>query len=175
MRMTNEQRKLAEDNHNLIYSFLNKKELVQSEHYDMAAIGLCNAAMTYDSTKGKFSTYAFGCMNRELNIYIAYLNRKKHVPENIISSYDASAIDDVDGSMIDTLLKDEDNNIEYSIENMNFDYFFNKLKDREKTIVKYLKDGLTQQEIAEKLNRSQQAVSLSIKKIRNKWESYSNR
>lgn len=175
MRMTDEQRKLVEDNHNLIYGFLNKKELDIDYYYDIVAIGLCNAAMTYDSTKGKFSTFAYGCMNRELKIYNNYLNRKKSVPEDIVYSYNVKANEDVSESIIDAVIEDSNNNIDYSTETISFNYFLNTLKDRERLIIEHLKNGLTQQEIAKELNRSQQAISLKVKEIRKRWERYSNR
>lgn len=175
MRMTDEQRKLVEDNHNLIYGFLNKKELDIDYYYDIVAIGLCNAAMTYDLTKGKFSTFAYGCMNRELKIYNNYLNRKKSVPEDIVYSYNVKANEDVSESIIDAVIEDSNNNIDYSTETISFNYFLNTLKDRERLIIEHLKNGLTQQEIAKELNRSQQAISLKVKEIRKRWERYSNR
>ena len=76
MRMTDEQRKLVEDNHNLIYGFLNKKELTD-DYYDIVALGLCKAAMNYDESKGRFSTLAFKCMDREIGIYYTYLKKIK--------------------------------------------------------------------------------------------------
>ena len=49
--MTEEQRKLVEDNHNLIYSFLQKYHLTIDEYYGLAAIGLCKAGKTYNGQK----------------------------------------------------------------------------------------------------------------------------
>lgn len=175
MKMTDEQRKLVENNHSLIYGYLNKKGLESDEFYDLAAIGLCNAAMTYDSSKGVFSTYAFACIDREVMNHCVYMNRKKIIPSDMILSYDISADEDFKESCIDTLIDDEFDEIEYSTENMAFEDFITTLKDREILIIKYLKDGLTQQEIAKELNRSQQAVFLNIKNIREKWNIYSNR
>lgn len=174
MRMTDEQRKLVEDNHNLIYGFLNKKELTD-DYYDIVALGLCKAAMNYDESKGRFSTLAFKCMDREMGIYYTYLKRKTFVPENLVFSYNESANEDVSESIIDAVIEDSNNNIDYSTETISFNYFLNTLKDRERLIIKHLKNGLTQQEIAKELNRSQQAISLKVKEIRKRWERYSNR
>lgn len=60
-KLNNEQRKLVEENHNLIYSFLNNQALSINEWYDVCAIGLCNAALTFNGTT-KFSTLAYKCM-----------------------------------------------------------------------------------------------------------------
>lgn len=49
--MNDEQRKLVENNHNLIYAILHKYNLPIDEYYDVAAIGLCKAAITFDAEK----------------------------------------------------------------------------------------------------------------------------
>lgn len=175
MRMTDEQRKLVEENHNLIYGFLNKEELEDDDYYDIVAIGLCKAAMNYNEKKGKFSTFAYKCMNAEVKIYYKYLNKKTLIPNNLVYSYDVSATDDVKETVINSLLKEVKNNIDYSIENVAFEEFLTTLKCEEKLIVECLKEGLTQQEVAKELNKSQQAISLKVKEIRKRWERYSNR
>lgn len=42
--MTDYQRQLVTDNHNLIYRFLQKEKLNMEDWYDLAAIGMCKAA-----------------------------------------------------------------------------------------------------------------------------------
>lgn len=55
--LNDEQKKLVEENHNLIYWYCHKNNLSVDEYYDMLAIELCKAVQTYDSTKSKISTY----------------------------------------------------------------------------------------------------------------------
>lgn len=55
--LTEEQRQLAADNHNLIYYCFKKNNWPLEEYYDVAAICLCEAAKTYNPSKGKFATY----------------------------------------------------------------------------------------------------------------------
>ena len=43
IKLTNDQRKLVEQNHNLIYAFLHTKNLNIEEWYDICAISLCKA------------------------------------------------------------------------------------------------------------------------------------
>ena len=45
IQLNDEQRKLVADNHNLIYQYLIDNNLPQDEYYDIAAIGLCKAAL----------------------------------------------------------------------------------------------------------------------------------
>lgn len=63
--LTEEQRKMAEDNCGLIYVAL-KQYCIPGEYedfYGVMAEGLCNAVRTYDPNRGvKFSTYAMKCM-----------------------------------------------------------------------------------------------------------------
>lgn len=175
MRMTEEQRKLAEKNHNLIYGYLNKRGLEDDEYYDVAAIGLCKAAMSHDSSKGEFSTLAYKCMDNEVKIYWTYLNRKKFIPENLIISYDVPAIEDGNESCIDRLVAGRYNMSNIIIENITQSHFISLLNDKEKNIIKGFKCGLNQTQIAKKLNLKQQMVSYHVKKIRKKWEEFNNK
>lgn len=63
--LTEEQRKMVEDNRGLIYAAL-KQYCIPREYgdfYGVMAEGLCNAVRTYDPHRGiKFSTYAMKCM-----------------------------------------------------------------------------------------------------------------
>lgn len=46
--LTQQQQHLVEDNHKLIYFYLYRNSLSVDEFYDVAAIGLCKAAITYN-------------------------------------------------------------------------------------------------------------------------------
>lgn len=65
--LTEEERDLVTNNHNLIYSYLNKYNLSE-DYYDLCAIGLCRAAHFYEPEKGKFSTFAFLCMSNVISM-----------------------------------------------------------------------------------------------------------
>lgn len=94
--MTEQQKQLATDNHNLIYSFLTKYNLDAEEYYDLAAIGLCQAAKTYRNHIARFSTYAYRCM---FNILSKEWKRKQNVgiiPEHLISSYNCKITNEND-------------------------------------------------------------------------------
>ena len=61
-KLTPEQQRLVEDNHNLIYSFIQLKRLDLDEWYDVCAIGLCHAAQKWNPARGKFTTIAYRAM-----------------------------------------------------------------------------------------------------------------
>lgn len=54
-KLTKEQCKLVEDNHNLIYGYLNTRGL-DDEYYGIVAESLCKAVLNWDESKGKLST-----------------------------------------------------------------------------------------------------------------------
>ena len=65
-KLTDDQRKLVEKNHNLIYTFARKYKINLDEYYGLLAIGLCIAARIYDPNKGlAFSTLAYQCMRNQ--------------------------------------------------------------------------------------------------------------
>lgn len=67
--MTDAQEKLIVDNYQLVHGFVHKYGQSFGHEYDesvqIASLGLCYAALKYDETKSKFSTYAYKCMMRE--------------------------------------------------------------------------------------------------------------
>lgn len=65
--LTDEERELVTNNHNLIYSYLNKFHL-PDDYYDLCAIGLCRAAHFYKPENGKFSVFAFTCMSNIISM-----------------------------------------------------------------------------------------------------------
>ena len=164
--LTDDQRKLAEDNHNLIYKFARKNNVSLDEYYDLLAIGLCNAARTYDKNKGAFSTVAYRCMKNELSSYWRSINKKTSVPEEVIFSYDAPIRrDDCDGDSFKDSIPD------YKAYNDMIDgVYINELTDmfdnREKKILKYAMSKLSHQEIADKINCSRASVTYYFKRMR---------
>ena len=164
--LTDEQCKLVEKNHNLIYSFASKKNLIADEYYDILAIGLCNAARGYNVSKGyKFSTYAFVCMNNELNAYWRSIQKKTAIPKDATLSYDVKYDDDTNGfmnSLIECSTYDE------TICNIALDELIKRLNSNEKFIIKNLMNGCTQKEISDKMNCTSQNISLYVKRLRSK-------
>lgn len=67
--MTDAQEKLIVDNYQLVHGFVHKYGQSFGHEYDesvqIASLGLCYAALKYDETKSKFSTYAYKCIMGE--------------------------------------------------------------------------------------------------------------
>lgn len=88
-KLTEAQQQLVEENHNLIYKVLYDHHLDIEEWYDVAAIGLCRAAMLFDPEKNfQFSTYActaiWNNICREYTLSVA----DRQIPKDKIYSLD---------------------------------------------------------------------------------------
>lgn len=174
MKMTEEQRRLAEENHNLIYGFLNEYKLDDEDFYDLASIGLCKAAIKYDNNrKEKFSTFAYVCMNNEVKRYYRdYESAKKRIPKELISSYNIE-VDEVK-EILDVFIKD-DSFTEDSLIYIDFCDFKKTLKNKERVVVEYFEDGFNMTETAKMLGRTHQYVSLTKKEVLRKWNKFYNK
>ena len=170
--LTMEQQELVEKNHNLIYEFAKKKNLVLDEYYDILAIGLCKAASAYDESRGKFSTIAYCCMNNILKEHYRYISRQCAIPEDKIFSYDVQLSDeDIDGSYID-VIADDCCVQEIVSDNIMTESIMNKLNDNEKIVAVYLINGLKQSEIAATMGCSRQNVGHYVQQIRKKLSKF---
>lgn len=170
--MTESEKKLVEENHNLIYDFAKKKNLIIEDYYDLLAIGLCHAALSY-SLKGNavFSTYAYSCMQNIVNDYWRSLNSKKNIPEENILHYDASIDNDGENKFIEKI-SDSKSIIDDVIGSINYEYLLSVLTIQEKTLVEYLIKGLKGREIAKLMKISERYVRQLKFKIQKKLSSY---
>lgn len=80
--MTDEQRQLAEENHDLVRAFLKENSLSESQYYDVVIFGYLRAVQEY-CEKPALQRYSFGTvawrkMACELKDYRRYLASQKH-------------------------------------------------------------------------------------------------
>ena len=165
MKLTEEQKKLVEENHNLIYWFAKKYHVPIEEYYDVLAQGLCMAAYHYDPSKCSFSTYAYLCMNTEMHVEYRKTLRKSEIPQGNIFHYEnAWQLSD----LIPTNEKTENKVIDrISYENL-ISLLNDILNDKDKEVIGYILNGLTMREIAKIEGTSHQAIHNRMKKIRDK-------
>lgn len=167
--MTKEQEQLVTDNHNLIYFFLNKWGKIleysdMTDYYDICAIGLCKAAITYDSSKDvKFATYAGVCIENEIKIELR--NRKKYSAP--VYSLDMTFNNTSDGTgeisygeNMTTGLSAYDEILPYQLDKI--------LNAREYKLVALILQDYTQVEIGNIIGISQAQVSRIFSKIKQK-------
>lgn len=164
--LTEEQSKLVTDNHNLIYAFMNNKGLNIDEYYGILAVGLCEAALRFDASRGcAFTTFAWLYMDSELKRHYRKINTKKRKTQFYSDSLDE--VYDNGTSRADTIKLDYDLENEVII-NVALSSFIEKLTPRYKEVFKLAVNGYKQLEITKILNISQTRVNVCIKNIRNK-------
>lgn len=164
--MTEEQKKLVEDNHKLIYFMLHKYNLDIEEYYDIFALALCNAAINYDTNRGTaFSTYAASAMKG------AFLHNIRKSKAQCRSG-NCISIDEViynDGTKDLITLEDMlSNRLDAFDESILID--FTKLNDRVREILWLSYCGYTQREIADIFGIGQPQVSRELKKAKKMLE-----
>lgn len=64
MKLTEVQKKLVEDNHQLIYGVIHSFKLPVDEYYGLFAIELCKAVQIYNPKKGSLSTLFYNMCRR---------------------------------------------------------------------------------------------------------------
>ncbi|MER0283478.1 sigma-70 family RNA polymerase sigma factor [Clostridioides difficile] len=175
MRTLEERNKLFEGHIKLIWFVINKYYnffLIDYPHlkedlFQEAAIGMWKATKCYDEKRGKFSTIARICILGNLNKFLTRYAKKHY--RNDIDSIEKSIHRKRSGE--EMKIKDSleaDSNIEniYVIED-----FINRsdVKDIQ-TIIRFRKQGYTQEEIANIMKINRVVISNRIKKLRKKME-----
>lgn len=171
--LTEEQQELVTKNHNLIYGYAYKRKISIDDYYDVLAIGLCKAAKSYDNKKYEFSTFAFKCMDNEINATLKCLHKKTAIPDNLIMSYDSSVFEEnFDGGLSLAETVPDTKSCDDAMCNVMMKEIISDLTQRESMVLKYLICGLTHSEIAEKLGCNRQNVTYFVGRIRKKLNDY---
>ena len=164
--LNNEQKNLVEENYNLTYKYAKDHKLDIEEFSGLLSIGLCKAALNYDSDKTKFSTFAFRCMGNEVSNYLRKINAGKYLRHDEVYSMEALNEDD-DRPISETTLMVSSENIEREyIFKTKFQKEYGKLKDQVKNIVALKYYGYTNNEVAEIMNIKASTVSMALKKFK---------
>lgn len=171
MVLNDEQQKLAEENHDLIYWFAKNNKLDIDEYYGELAIELCKAAYRYDETTGySFTTYATKCMNNRIKRLFQKKGQTIEGNESILSLDYIYYTEWSEPCTLADLIVDNKEDIEKEEEvKIDAEYFVQTLNDRDKYIFKSLLLGKTQSELAEELEVSPQYVHMIVKRIRKKY------
>lgn len=164
--MLKEQAKLVEDNHNLIYHILNKMHLPESDYYDVAAIALCKAAMSYEPERGAFSTCACKYIEWALIAQLHTEDRKIRRNEKDVLHYNAILCEDTEflEMFADKGVDPED----AAINSVLVGQLLSELKPKEKKIVLMLANGYKWRDVRMALGISNSAVGQTLKRIRSR-------
>lgn len=147
MKLTEEQSKIIEDNHNLIYGYCKAKNIDPEEYYGDLAINLCKSVQTYDEKKGKLSTYVYNNFNKIL--LTIYKKNKLYSGYKIVN------------------IEDFKNNIKYE-DNIDFKEYECSNLFRNKKIPQLLSMNYSQTEISKILGINQCNISREINRVKTK-------
>lgn len=167
--MDDKQRQLVADNHGLIYHMLKMTHREVSEYYDVAAIGLCKAAMAYSPDKGAFSTFACQCILFELNVDDRWHDRVKRRVDKDALHYNVRT--DEGSEMLDLMVSTVDPEHE-AINKCYVADILSELTPREIDIFRAMARGYTQNEIAKRCCLSRQRINFLVKEARRKLARY---
>lgn len=155
MKLNDAQRKMVEDNHNLIYWYISRHNLDINEYYDLLAIELCHTAMKHDESRGSFANYfKLRVDGRIRNEYRDTQAQKRlHTKVALLDNLH-TIVDDCD--LLDVI------ELTDLIDGENGD------------IVRLKIEGYSQSEIADILGTNQSRVSKILKKIKQDYEGRSS-
>lgn len=167
--MTDEQKKLVEDNHSLIYLVISNMGLTIEDNYDLAAIGLCRAAMNYDSAKYAFSTFAYRCIKNEIMLEYRKRNMFKRALNEGLVSYDAPILSQDAGEKISLLeqIKSNDSVENEALSRVMYNEIVEQLGPTDSKVLRFFERGLKQTEIAKIMGVSQANISRVKRRIEN--------
>ncbi len=169
---------LLKQNKPLINQIVRKYFLIGAEIDDLiqeGMIGLYRAIVTFDEQKDvNFKSYAKVCIERAVFNAIKSANSKKNLPLNqsisLISSTGEN--DEEEGEIFDYQTWDESDPESILINRERYAKLFDKATQNlsvfEKNVLKLYLDGLTYNEIAEKLDKSPKSVDNGLTRIKAK-------
>lgn len=162
--MTDEQRKLAEDNIKLVYQIISKyyrSYLGDEDIVQCGMIGLCQAATSWDKSKGAFATLAGTCICNQIKE--EFRKRQKRI--------DAISLDtpvgDEDSTLEDFIESDEE--FDLDITDVTTDRFLDKLTKKERMVCDLKLQGYSIREIAKTMGVSHNTIHWYLKMIRRKY------
>ena len=171
-RLTEEQRELVNNNIGLVKKFIEKKRLKYDDWYDLMCIALCEAAITFNPEKGKFSTHAFWKMQQKLTHEVAHLNTNKRGNGSNPKRLDQTVRVDNEDYTLAELVASEDNVEESAVLRKNMADMMKRLTKTEQIIAAELANGTTQKEIGAKMGLSQQAINAYVKLMRSRLQGF---
>lgn len=184
--LTKSQQELVENNHCLISKFAYKhRDCVDlSEHYDILAIALCEAAQTYEKDKGKFAPFVYMKMKSAMAMENRKQNTKKRGKGYQTLPLDNPAYKNIsDSEKSFTLAEIQDNFFSQAIMNrisfeddivnkIAFENYIDSLEEEQRIIVKELLKNKKQEDIAHKIGCSRQKIGYQKTLLRKKWDNF---
>lgn len=164
MVLTENQKEMAENNHNLIYFVLNRMNLPIGDYYGAASVGLCKAACGFRPDEGKFSTFAIRCIRNEVLLELRSERKFFFTGNGTILYFDEPVKAEESSSYLDLMPNGDDFEQKLLFRITKYE-FMNRLKNKERFVFEKLLEGFNTYEIASALNQTHQSVSLIKNKI----------
>lgn len=163
--LTAEQSRMVEENHNLIYTFLNKTKLPMDDYYDLAAEGLIRAVQAYSQDERlqqySLTTIAFWTMKSTVANEV---RRYKSRPQIISLDY---TLDDYNEPITSFLHSQKDySTVDQILTRVEVAAAIAVLSLDQKQLLSEIAAGTNQAVIAQTLGLSQAQVSRRLKKTR---------
>lgn len=165
IRLNSYQQKLVEENHKLIYWYMNKYNLSNEDTvdwYGILAEQLCRAAYYYDEERGKFSTL----------VYTFFSNKVQHVLRKLKETQYWISLNDIiedTNVTLESVLSYEDTGYEYKQLKEQIREIYNSLPEKQKRCVElYFSEELTQKQISTITGISRQTVCGYINQFKKK-------
>ena len=174
MYLSAEQRKLVEDNHNLIYGFIHRHNLPVDEYYGVLAIGLCKAAHNFKIGKCTFGTYAEYMFKHELYVARYYDNKQPKTVNTIVIQAD-SEDEGNEFNLLDKVAVTEDTKdtvCDEVVKDIIIEEFKSKLPDIKRKIFDLLIQEKKKKDIAEICGISKGRLSQIVTSIKNDFRRY---
>jgi RNA polymerase sigma factor (sigma-70 family) len=171
-RLSEDQRKLVEDNMNLAYKCASEiaphTTLEYEDVVQYCLLGLCKAALIFDESKGALSSVAYQCMRNE--IYMKTRRTKKRIAQNELLSLDAPCPNTEDFTLLDTI-EDSYDRISEAESYMDLMSAISKVPISRRHIAQYLIDNpqSPQGVVAKKFNCTQSNISRVKKELIKHW------
>ena len=141
------------------------------DFYDLAAIGLCKAALNFSDKISNFSTYAYRCMYSEIMMELRKNSQMKTIPKEKILYYNAE-INNNNGDTTEYInyIPSKENVEEDIISKVIFNLFRNSLNEKSKYIFDLLVNEYSIKEITEITGTSKQNISKIRINMKNKFQ-----
>ena len=156
--------------------------LIGADHEDLVQegmIGLYKAVLEYDPNKAaSFRSFADLCITRQILTAIKRATRKKHGPLNTYVSLNQPKFEqDGDQTLFDTMhnlrvVDPEEQLIGREEYDRILKYMKENLSSMEQTVLGLYLNGLSYQQIAQRLDRSPKSIDNAIQRVKRKLETF---
>lgn len=171
--MTNEEmNEMFNKNVNIAYKIANRYRINYPEEYEdikqIALLGLWKAIQHYNP-KWALSTIAYKTIFNNINDYLRSVKKHK---ENVFSIYTVICVDDHSEKTVEDLIPDDTDHINNMLRDIDIQQAFDRLNlsEIEEEFLDLKKQGLSQREIGENLNRSQVQISRIQTNLRKRFK-----